>query len=161
MGFDYKISTGLGKQTLGGHKQNLGTPGARRKEQCPTRNWIRLACYVWQRCGSTVACCSVWSTEYKSGGLSPFEGGPHYHHYPHHSLASGQNTVLPINRKLDQRFTEHGPAHQNKTQFPHSQSVQSGNFSTSLLSLSIRGQTEWKPQSQKTNQTDHMNHSLV
>ena len=23
MGFDYKISTGLGKQTLGGHKQNL------------------------------------------------------------------------------------------------------------------------------------------
>ena len=23
MGFDYRISTGLGKQTLGGHKQNL------------------------------------------------------------------------------------------------------------------------------------------
>ena len=23
-----------------------------------------------------------------------------------------------INRKLDLRFTEHGPAHQNKTQFP-------------------------------------------
>ena len=33
--------------------------------------------------------------------------------------------------------------------------------SISLLSLSIRGQTEWKPQSQKTNQTDHMDHSLV
>ena len=76
MGFDYKTSTGLGKQTLGGHKQNLGTPGARRKEQCPTRNWIRLACYVWQRYGSTVACCSIWDTEYKSGGLSPFEGAP-------------------------------------------------------------------------------------
>ena len=29
-----------------------------------------------------------------------------------------------------------------------------------LLSLSIRGQTEWKPQPQKTNQTDHMDHSL-
>ena len=33
--------------------------------------------------------------------------------------------------------------------------------SISLLSLFIRRQTEWKPQSQKTNQTDHMDHSLV
>ena len=33
--------------------------------------------------------------------------------------------------------------------------------STSLLSSSIRRQTEWKPQSQETNQTDHMDHSLV
>ena len=33
--------------------------------------------------------------------------------------------------------------------------------SISLLSLFIRGQTEWKPQSQKTNQTDYMDHSLV
>ena len=33
--------------------------------------------------------------------------------------------------------------------------------STSLLSSSIRGQMEWKLQSQKTNQTDHMDHNLV
>ena len=33
--------------------------------------------------------------------------------------------------------------------------------SISLLSFSIRGQTDWKPQSQKTNLTDHMDHSLV
>ena len=33
--------------------------------------------------------------------------------------------------------------------------------STSLLSLSVRGQTEGKPQSQKMNQTDQMDHSLV
>ena len=32
---------------------------------------------------------------------------------------------------------------------------------TSLLSSSIRGQTKWKPQAQKTNQNDHMDHSLV
>ena len=32
---------------------------------------------------------------------------------------------------------------------------------TSLLSLSIRGQTEWKPQSQETNQNDHVDHSIV
>ena len=33
--------------------------------------------------------------------------------------------------------------------------------SISLLPQFIRGQTEWKPQSQKTNQSDHMDHSLV
>ena len=33
--------------------------------------------------------------------------------------------------------------------------------SISLLSFSSRGQTDWKPQSQKTNQSDHMDHSLV
>ena len=33
--------------------------------------------------------------------------------------------------------------------------------SISLLSFSIRGQTNWKPQSQKTNQSDHTEHSLV
>ena len=32
--------------------------------------------------------------------------------------------------------------------------------SISLLSFSIRGQTEWKPQLQKTNQTDHLDHSV-
>ena len=30
----------------------------------------------------------------------------------------GGNTAPPINRKLDYRFIEHGPAHQNKTQVP-------------------------------------------
>ena len=33
--------------------------------------------------------------------------------------------------------------------------------SISILTLSIKGQTEWKPQSQKTNQPDHTDHSLV
>ena len=33
--------------------------------------------------------------------------------------------------------------------------------SISLLTFSIRGQTDWKPQSQKTNQTDHMDHSYI
>ena len=30
----------------------------------------------------------------------------------------GGNTASAINRILDQRFTEHGPTHYNKTQFP-------------------------------------------
>ena len=33
--------------------------------------------------------------------------------------------------------------------------------SISLLSFSIIGQADWKPQSQRTNQSDHMDHSLV
>ena len=33
--------------------------------------------------------------------------------------------------------------------------------SISLLPLSLRGQTDWKPQSHKTNQTAHVDHSLV
>ena len=33
--------------------------------------------------------------------------------------------------------------------------------SISLLPFSIRGQTEWKPQLQKTNKSDHRDHSLV
>ena len=40
-------------------------------------------------------------------------------------------------------WTEHGSTHQNKTQFPLSLSHQE--VSISLLSLSIRGQTKWKP----------------
>ena len=46
-------------------------------------------------------------------------------------------------------------------QDPVSPSVSLSNqeASISLLSLSIREQSEWKPQSQKTNQTDHMDDS--
>ena len=33
--------------------------------------------------------------------------------------------------------------------------------SISRLSSFIKGQTEWKPQSQKTNQTDHMGSNFV
>ena len=89
----------------------------------------------------------------------------HYLHYLHHSLASGQTTGK-----------EHSPTHQKKTglkiywvwprpseQDPVSPSVSLSHqeVSISLLSLSIRGQADWKLQSQKTNQTDHMDHRLV
>ena len=44
-------------------------------------------------------------------------------HYLHYTIfwsqvkQQGGNTALPINRKLDQRFIEHGPTQQTKTQF--------------------------------------------
>ena len=97
--------------------------------------------------------------------MQPCKGGHCYLHDLHHSLASGQTAER-----------EHSPAHQQKTglkiywawpypweQDPVSPSVSLSHqeASISLFSLSIRGQTEWKPQSQKANQTDHMDHSLV
>ena len=47
-----------------------------------------------------------------------------------------------------------------RASFTHSQFLPPGSFHN-LLSSSIRGQTEWKSQPQKTNQTDHMDHNLV
>ena len=52
-----------------------------------------------------------------------------------------------------------GPSEQDPVSLSVSLSHQEA--SISLLSFSIRGQIDWKPQSQKTNQSDHMNHSLV
>ena len=98
-------------------------------------------------------------------GHGTFWSSHHYLHYLHHSLASGQITGR-----------EHSPAHEQKMglkiywAWPHpseqdpvspSVSLFHREASISLLSFSIRGQTDWKPPSQKTNQADHMDHSLV
>ena len=65
---------------------------------CP---WVSK-CLLW-RCGSMVACCRVGGTECSSAYMGPFEGGRHYLHCLHHSLASGQTTGR-----------ENSPAHQQK-----------------------------------------------
>ena len=79
--------TGLGKQTLGGHKENLVCP--RRKEQWPHKTLTQTCPWVSrslrQRCGS-VACCRVGSTECSSVCMGCFEGSCHYLHYLHHSF---------------------------------------------------------------------------
>ena len=70
VGFDYRISTGLGKQTLVGHKQKLVDPGPRREEQWPLKRLSHTCLWVsrilWQSCELTVACCEVMSTKYNS-----------------------------------------------------------------------------------------------
>ena len=78
------------------------------------------------RCGSTVACCRVGVTECHSGSKGPFREVAIIFItstivWPQVKQQE-QNTASPINRKLDKRFTEHSPAHQNKIQF-HPQSV--------------------------------------
>ena len=47
---------------------------------------------LWQSPGPAVACCRAGGTECSSACIGPFEGGHHYLHYLHHSLASGQIT---------------------------------------------------------------------
>ena len=52
-----------------------------------------------------VACCMIGGTESFSAHTVLFEGGRHYLHYLHHSLASGQVTGK-----------EHSPAQAQKTE---------------------------------------------
>ena len=93
MGFDYRTSTGLGKETLGGHKQNLVRTRRQEKfQESPVEVWVDRGLL------------RVRGAEYNSENPSPFEGGNHYHNYPYHSFASGQTTGW-----------EHSPAHQQKT----------------------------------------------
>ena len=157
-----------GNRLSEGTNRNLCTPGPRRKEQWPHRRLTQTSPWEsrspWQQCGSAVACCMVKGTEYTSACMGPFEGGPHYLHYLHHSLVSGQITGRvhspTLQKKIGLKIYWAWPL--LSEQDPVSpQSLSHLDTSISLLSLSIRGQTEWKPQSQKTNQSDHMDHSLV
>ena len=96
--------TGLGKQTFGGHKQNfVCTRNQEKGAMTPKETDPDLAVSVQWRCESAVGCCRVRDTECDSVFTRHFEGGLHYLHYLHHSLASGQT----IGR-------EHSPTHQQK-----------------------------------------------
>ena len=121
-----ELTQDWGKRLLEGTNKTLWAPGPRRKEQWPHERLTQSCPWgsrsLRRRHGSAVACCRVGGTECSSEWMGPFEGGRHYLYYLHHSLASGhireRKTALPINKKLDWTFIEHGPAHQYKTQFP-------------------------------------------
>ena len=167
--FDYRTSQDSGNRLLEGTNNTLCIPRPRRKEQWPHKILSQTCLWVFRsfqwRHGSTVTWHEVRGTEYNSPGISPFEGGHHYCQYPYCSLTSCQNTGR-----------EHSPTHQQKIELkiywawprPLEQepdcltaSPSHQEASIRLLALFIRGQTEWKPQSQKTNQTNHLDHSLV
>ena len=105
MGFDYRIYTELGQQSLGGHKQNFVCTRTQEKGVVtPQETGPDLPVTVQSlqlRCGSVVAYCRVGGTEYSSECMGPFAGGRYYLHYLHHSLVSGPTTGR-----------EHSPAHQ-------------------------------------------------
>ena len=97
MGFDYRKSTGLGKQTLGGHKQKFVCTRSQDKRVVSSEETepdlpVSVQEYpveAWPATGSGAVNTTV----------PPFEGG----HYPHHSLALGKTTGK-----------EHSPAQQQK-----------------------------------------------
>ena len=167
VGFDYRTYTRLGKQTLGGYKQKLVCPRTQKKgavipqktdpdltvsvQESPREVWVSDGLLQGQ--GHWVRQC-----------VHTFKGGHHDLHYLHHSLVSGQTGK------------KHSPIHQQRIglkiywTWPHPSeqdpvsptvSLFQQEVSINLLSLSLRGQTEWKPQSQKTNQTDLIDNSLV
>ena len=78
---------GLGKQTLGGHKQNLCAPGPRRKEQWPHKRLTQTLPVSVQKSPVEVWVSSGLlqggGTECGSACMGPFEGGHHYLHYLH------------------------------------------------------------------------------
>ena len=76
------------------------------------------------------------------------------------SVIAGREHSPTHQQKIGLKIYWAWPAHQNKAQCPLSESLHQAP-STKLLSFSIRGQTDWSPQSQKTNPSDHMDHSLV
>ena len=154
---------------LEGTSKTLCALEPRRKEQWPHKRLTQTCPWVsrsfQQRHGSSVPCCRVRGNEWGIACIGPSEGGHHYLHYLNCGLVSGQTTGR-----------EHNPSHQQKIglkiywswPLPSEQDLVSPTVSLShleasisLLSLSLRGQIELKPQSQKTNQTDHMDHSLV
>ena len=169
MGFDYRTYTGLGKQTLGGHRQSLCAPGPRGGEQWPHRRLTQTCLWVsrslWWRQGLAVACCRDGDTECASAYTGPFEGGQHCLHCLHNSLVSGQITVREHSpaqcQKIGLKIYWPWPCPSEQDPVFHTVSLFHKEASISLLSLSIRGQREWKPQLPKTNQTDHMDHSFV
>ena len=158
----------MGKQILGRHKQILVHTRIQEKGAViPQETKPELPVSVHEFLAESwvdSACRGVRGTGYNSADISPFGEGHHYCHNPYHSLASGQKTGRENSPTYQQKvglkiyWAWPCPSEQDPDSRPTARPSHQG-ISTSLLS--IRGQTEWKSQSQKTNQTDHVDHSLV
>ena len=85
-----------------------------------------------------------WGVEYGSACMGHFEGGCHYLHYLHHSLASGQITGREHSHQQKIVLKIYGAWPHPSEQDPVSPSVSLSHqeASISLLSFCIRGQTK-------------------
>ena len=148
-------------------QQNLCAPGPRGKEQRAHKRLSQTCLWVSR---------SLWEVWADSGLLWGQEHWiqqcwhksfwrTYYCHYPYHSLASGQTTGKEhspnCQQKIGLKIYWEWPCPSEEDPDSPTASPSHQEASTSLLSLSIRGKTEWKQQSQKTNQTDHKDYSLV
>ena len=138
VGFDYKTSTGLGEQALGGHKQNhVCTRSQEKGAVSPQVTELEFPVRVRE------SLVEAWVNTLASG------------------QTIGREHSLPHQQKIGLNITEYGPRPSEQDPVSPTVIVSHQEASITLLSLFIRGQTEWKPQSQKNNQTDHMDYSLV
>ena len=141
----------LTEYILHAYYKTLCTPGSRIKGSDPTRDWAKLACVCLRVSGRSMGWrwpavnLGALTTTVLEGLASWLKS------FWRRSLPSAENWIKDL---LNMALPEQGPVLPTARPF-HQEAY------TNLLSSSIRGQTEWKPQSQKTNQTDHMNHSLV
>ena len=151
---------------LEGTIKTLCTPELRKNVQSPhkrlTHNCLWMSKSLQQRRESAVFCCTVRGTEWGSVCRGLFEGGCHYIHYLHYSLIRSEEGTQPHPSKENciKVLLSMSPPIRTRPSFPYSQSLLTV-ASISLLSLPFIGQTEWKPQSQRTIQIDHVDHSLV
>ena len=133
-----ELTKNWGNRVLEGTNKTLCAPGPRRKEQQPHRRLSQtcpgMSRSLWRRRGSVVACCRAGGTECSGACMGPLEGGRHYLHYLHHSLASGQttgregDTVQRINRNWSKDLLSMAPPTRTRLSFRLSQSLLSGNF---------------------------------
>ena len=116
------------------------------------------------RWGLEVACCRVRGTDCSSACMGPVEGGAIiFITSTMFGLRSNnkEGTQPHPSKKIGWKIYWAWPRPSEQDPVSPSVSLFHQEVSISLLSFSIRGQTNWKPQSQKTNQTDHMDHSPV
>ena len=102
-----ELTQDWGNRLLECTDKTLHAPGPQRKEQGPHKGLTQTCPGVsrslqWRH-GLEVACCKVGGTECSSACMGLFEGGHHFLHYLHHSLASSQITGR-----------EYSPANQQK-----------------------------------------------
>ena len=140
--------------------KTLCTPGPRRREQWP-QNRLTQTCLWVSR--------SLWQKPWPAAGSEALSAAVHAWDL----LKEVTNIFIAFAILWPQVKQDHlskenwikdllsmAPPIRTRLSFPLSQSLPSGSFHKPLI-LSTRGQTDWKPPSQKTNQSDHMDHSLV
>ena len=93
----FRIKPQTFQRFLEGANKTFCAPGPRERSSDPTIDWARLAVSVQE------SLAEVWvnsglleqAWEQQHAGISPFEGGRHYHHYPYHSLANYREGTQP------------------------------------------------------------------
>ena len=119
---------------------------------------------LWQRRGLAGACCRVGGRNCSSTCMGSFAGGHHYLHYLHlvwSQVKSREGTQL--HQSTESWIKDLGSMAlpiRTKPSIPISHPIPSGSLHKRLILLHQRAD-RLKITPQKTNQFDHMDHSLV